>query len=289
MLRGQEPQARPDGPARADRPGTGMDGALAGGGRNPLLGAGDEPDGEHPAPGDHRAPPVPRVDPGHGLGCGLCAPGMVLCHPVGAASARNHSRAPADRLPVRPARLAGPLLRRAVVDPGRVEPPLRPEDPAGRARAPGELRLLAPPGHPPLTACFDDPRDILGDLPAAPGQAAAFARWAAEPANRSDDSRRAPGTAGPHLVNADLRAVADLFEFVAASPSDTRRVLGPSPWDGVTQAHAVSWYRKVTRIPHQPVRTDIHYVDDHALAQILAALPLLGMPRSRQMTITRGD
>jgi len=140
-----------------------------------------------------------------------------------------------------------------------------------------------------LTACFDDPRDILGDLSAAPGQAAAFARWAAEPASRSDDSRRAPGTAGPHLVNEDLRAVAELFGFVAASPSDARRVLGPSPWDDVTPAHAAIWYRKVTRIPHQPVRTDIHYVDDHALAQILAALPLLGMPRDKQMTITRGD
>ena len=155
---------------------------------------------------------------------------------------------------------------------------------AGHERMPSLARFSR---H--LAACFDDPRDILGDLSAAPGQAAAFARWAADPANRSDDSRRAPETAGPHLVNADLRAVADLFEFVAASPSDTRRVLGPSPWDGVTQAHAVSWYRKVTRIPHQPVRTDIHYVDDHALAQILAALPLLGMPRSQQMTITRGD
>ena len=57
----------------------------------------------------------------------------------------------------------------------------------------------------------------------------------------------------------------------------------------VTEAHAASWFRQVTRIPHQPVRTDIHYVDDHALAQILAALPLLGMPRGQQMTITRGD
>ena len=99
----------------------------------------------------------------------------------------------------------------------------------------------------------------------------------------------APETAGPQLVNDDLRAVAELFAFVAASPAEARRVLGPSPWDGVTEAHAASWYRQVTRIPHQPVRTDIHYVDDHALAQILAALPLLGMPRGQQMTITRGD
>ena len=66
-------------------------------------------------------------------------------------------------------------------------------------------------------------------------------------------------------------------------------MLGPSPWDGVTEAHAASWHRQVTRIPRQPVRTDIHYVDDHALSQILAALPLLGLPRDQQMTITRGD
>jgi len=140
-----------------------------------------------------------------------------------------------------------------------------------------------------LAACFTDASGILGNPAAAAGQAAAFARWAADPANRSDGSRQPPEAVGPRLVNDDLRAVADLFAFVAASPGEARRVLGPSPWDGITEAHAASWYRQVSRIPHQPVRTDIHYVDDHALAQILAALPLLGMPRDKQMTITRGD
>jgi integrase len=140
-----------------------------------------------------------------------------------------------------------------------------------------------------LAACFTDARGILGEPSAATGQAAVFARWAAGPANRSDGSRRPPEAVGPRVVNDDLRAVADLFAFVAGSPGEARRVLGPSPWDGITEAHAASWYRQVTRIPHQPVRTDTHYVDDHALAQILAALPLLGMPRSQQMTITRGD
>jgi hypothetical protein len=111
----------------------------------------------------------------------------------------------------------------------------------------------------------------------------------ADPANRSDGSRQAAKTVGPRLVNDDLRAVADLFAFAAASPAEARRVLGPPAWDGVTEAHAASWYRQVARIPHRPVRTDAHYVDDRALAQILAALPLLGMPRSQQMTITRGD
>src|SRR6266702_1121417 len=134
-----------------------------------------------------------------------------------------------------------------------------------------------------------DSRGVLGDPAAAAGQAAAFARWAADPAVRSGSGRQRAAVVGPRLVNDDLRSVAELFAFVAASPAEARRMLGPSPWDGVTQAHAASWYRQVTRIPHQPVRTDIHYVDDHALAQILAALPLLGMSRSQQMTITRGD
>ena len=35
--------------------------------------------------------------------------------------------------------------------------------------------------------------------------------------------------------------------------------------------------------------TTSNYVDDHALAQITAALPLLGLPRDEQMRITRGD
>lgn len=134
-----------------------------------------------------------------------------------------------------------------------------------------------------------DSRDILGDPAAAAGQAAAFARWTADPAARSGIGRKRAAVVGARLVNDDLRAVAEVFAFVAASPAEARRVLGPSPWDGVTEMHAASWYRQVTRIPHQPVRTDVHYVDDHALAQILAALPLLGMPRSQQMTITRGD
>ena len=93
----------------------------------------------------------------------------------------------------------------------------------------------------------------------------------------------------PRLINDDLRAVAELFAFVAANPAEARAILGPSPWDQLTQAHADSWFRQVTRIPHRPALTDRYYVDDHALAQITAALPLLGLPRDQQMPITRGD
>jgi len=140
-----------------------------------------------------------------------------------------------------------------------------------------------------LTACADDPRGILGDPAAAAGQAAAFRRWDADPASRCGRSRQPAKVVAARLINDDLRAVAELFAFVAASPGEARRLLGPSPWDQVTEAHAASWFRQVTRIPDQPVRTDRHYVDDHALGQVLAVLPLLGLPRTQQMQITRGD
>ena len=57
----------------------------------------------------------------------------------------------------------------------------------------------------------------------------------------------------------------------------------------VTDAHAACWLRQVSRIPHERAPNDGNYVDDHALAQITAALPLLGLPRGEQTRITRGD
>jgi integrase len=140
-----------------------------------------------------------------------------------------------------------------------------------------------------LTAAFRDARDVLGDPAAAARQAAAFRRWDADPASRSGCNRQRAEVVHPRLINDDLRAVAELFAFVAANPAEARDILGPSPWDELTQAHADSWFRQVTRIPHRPALTDRYYVDDHALAQIPAALPLLGLPRGEQMPITRGD
>ena len=66
-------------------------------------------------------------------------------------------------------------------------------------------------------------------------------------------------------------------------------VTGYAVWDRVTDTHVAGWFRQVSRIPRTPTLNDRHYVDDHALAQIPGALPLLGLPRDQQMTITRGD
>ena len=88
-----------------------------------------------------------------------------------------------------------------------------------------------------------------------------------------------------------MRAVAELLAFMTANQAEARRVLGAlaAPWAAVTDAHAACWLRQVSRIPHTRALNDGHYVDDHALAQITAALPLLGLPRGEQMLITGGD
>jgi len=143
-----------------------------------------------------------------------------------------------------------------------------------------------------LTSSFTDPLEVLGDPADAAAHAAAFRRWDADPANRLtrvNDQRFARTPVHPRQINDDLRAVAELFAFAAANPAETRAVLGPSPWHRITEAHAASWFRQVSRIPHRRDLNDEHYVDDHALAQIPAALPLLGLSRDQQMTLTRGD
>jgi len=143
-----------------------------------------------------------------------------------------------------------------------------------------------------ITACFDDPSDVLADLALAPEHAAAFGRWTADPSNRltrEADHRHYTKPVGARAVNDDLRAVAELFSFIAANPGEARGLIGPSPWQQVTDAHAASWFRQVTRIPHKSTLNDRHYVDDHALEQIPAALPLLGLRRDQHMEITRGD
>jgi hypothetical protein len=143
-----------------------------------------------------------------------------------------------------------------------------------------------------LTTTFDDPTVTLGDPTTAVEQAAAFARWTAVAANRvtrESDTRHLGKVVPLRGINDDLRAVAGLLDFIAVNPSEARIVLGAGPWQRVTAAHASSWFGRVTRIPHQRGFNDANYIDDHALAQITAALPLIGLPRTEQMTITRGD
>jgi Phage integrase family len=143
-----------------------------------------------------------------------------------------------------------------------------------------------------VTTSFDDPHSVIGDPEAAAGQAAAFRRWTTEPINRltrETDRRHFGKLVHPRQPNDDIRAVAELFAFVAANQVQARRICGSSTWQRVTETHVAGWLRQVSRIPHTSTLNDRHYVDDRALAQIPGALPLLGLARDQQMLVTRGD
>lgn len=142
-----------------------------------------------------------------------------------------------------------------------------------------------------LALAFDDPAGVLENPAEATAHAAAFRHWAADPANRDPGGRPAPGPVHPRLVSDDVRAAGELFAFVAANVAEASTVLGPaSPWRHVTDAHAASWFHQASlRRPAKRYPNDEYYVDDHALAQITAALPLLALPREQDMLITRSD
>ena len=106
--------------------------------------------------------------------------------------------------------------------------------------------------------------------PPRPAQAAAFRRWDADPANRlprSNDRPLADRPVHPRLINDDLRAVAELFAFVAANPAEARqrarrRRRGTASPRRTRRAGS----GRSPAIPHQRDLNDDHYVDDHALA-----------------------
>ncbi|MDN5916930.1 MAG: tyrosine-type recombinase/integrase [Pseudonocardia sp.] len=198
-----------------------------------------------------------------------------------------HDREPRATLVISPGRLRCGWLRAAV------KWHLGTQLQAGELRwsTIGQARLLARFDR-WLAEAFDDPAHVFRDPAEAAAHAAAYRRWLAEPAHRNDLARQhryAPDKVHPRLINTDLRAVAELFDFVATNRAEARSVVGPSPWDEVSEAHIAGWAARRLRFPHPPTLNDDHYVDDRALAQITAALPLLGLPRQQQMSITRGD
>jgi len=133
-------------------------------------------------------------------------------------------------------------------------------------------------------ATLDKPAAAICDPLHAAGFAAAFRLWAQDPANRPG-SRRDECTSARQM-NQDLRAIAELMGFVIDNRPETARVLGPSPWGDLTDAHPAVWMRQISRIRNQPPPVvEEHYVDDHALAQITACLPVLGEPRTHTATM----
>jgi integrase len=134
---------------------------------------------------------------------------------------------------------------------------------------------------------LEEPTAAIRDAARAGSFAAAFRLWAYEPGHRSSVNRP-PETVSPGKVNLDIWAVAELMAFLVDHRREAAQVLGPSPWDGLTDAHPAVWLRQRTRLRrHQPVADETHYVDDHALAQITACLPALAEPSTRTTVLAR--
>jgi hypothetical protein len=121
---------------------------------------------------------------------------------------------------------------------------------------------------------LDDPAAVCRSLDNAGRLAASFHQWVSDPANRTRSAIKR--SAATHIVNATLRAVADLIAFIADNLDECRRLIGASPWDDLTDAHPAVWRRQITRTRSAPLLNDENYVDDNALSQIVACLPALG-------------
>jgi integrase len=134
---------------------------------------------------------------------------------------------------------------------------------------------------------LDDPAALCGSLDNAGKLAAAFHQWVSDPANRTRSATKR--SAATHIVNAILRAAADLMDFIAGNLDECRRLIGASPWDDLTDAHPVVWRRQITRTRSAPLLNDEHYVDDDALSQIVACLPALGADSSETVMVRVGD
>ena len=212
-------------------------------------------------------PSVPGVDARHGLGRRRGAAGLVLCHPLGTAAAQGQPRPAARHLPVRPAGPARPLLRRARgglwmtgipgatrgsrcrrasrrrttdAHPGRSPSPwLREavkwhlgtmlESGALRWSTVSQERLPVPA---PLRPLAGDRLPRPPRRPRRPGGSGRAGGGVPPVGRRPGQPVRQQPAAGPRsvhprLINDDLRAVAELFAFVAANPAEARRILGP--------------------------------------------------------------
>lgn len=136
---------------------------------------------------------------------------------------------------------------------------------------------------------LDDPAVVCGSNSNAGSLAAAFRQWVSEPANRvriPANQRQRPSV---RAVNENVRAVIALMEFVADHRDEGRAIVGPSPWDDITETHPMVWRKQVVRERSSPVLNDQHYVDDHALGQIVSSLPALGAGTTDTVTVRIGD
>ncbi|MFI7707378.1 tyrosine-type recombinase/integrase [Nonomuraea sp. NPDC049480] len=150
------------------------------------------------------------------------------------------------------------------------------------ARMPALLRLDC------WLRTLPDPAVVATDLGQASSLTAEFRRWDSVPANRVR-SGRAPRTdrVAPVKVNTDLFAIAELMSFLVDHRQEALSVLGPTPWERLDPAQPAAWRDQAHRhMARPPVLDDGKYVDDHALAQITAYLPVLSASREELVPVS---
>jgi integrase len=128
-----------------------------------------------------------------------------------------------------------------------------------------------------------DPAEFTTNLANAGRLSKSYRDWVSDPTNRSAKTTTLATT---RAVNTKLRAVVELMAFVADNRAECHRVMGPSPWDDLTDAHAAIWRKQIVRTRANPPLNEHHYVDDHALAEISACLPALGASPNETVTVT---
>jgi integrase len=133
---------------------------------------------------------------------------------------------------------------------------------------------------------LDDPAQLTTDLPNASKLAASFRNWVSNPLSRSGTAPVPAAQRSSRAVNTKLRAVVDLLTFVADNRETCHRLMGPSPWDHLTEDYPAIWSRQIGRARSRPFVNHDHYLDDHAIAQISACLPVLAATPDETVTVT---
>ncbi|GAA1653848.1 tyrosine-type recombinase/integrase [Actinoplanes couchii] len=126
-----------------------------------------------------------------------------------------------------------------------------------------------------------EPASLTRDSVKAGALASSFRRWLSDPANRP---RTLGQSVSQRAVNDGIRTVSDMMAFIVENRDECRTILGPSPWDDLTEIQPAVWRKQITRSRGaKPLVNEEHYVDDHTLGQITTALPTLGQNNPQAM------
>jgi hypothetical protein len=106
-------------------------------------------------------------------------------------------------------------------------------------------------------AALDDPAEFTTNLANAGRLSKSYRDWVSDPTTRP---RKTTTPATTRAVNTKLRAVVELMTFVVDNRAECHRLMGPSPWDDLTEAHAAIWRKQIVAHTSKPAaqRAPLH-------------------------------